>query len=140
MIQRLLLAGLLLVATGCDSSTSEADTGTYRATLFDAEDAPVYEGELRLVIDAEGPEDAARDVSGTWTLQGVGDQPDPDPASGALAGRLSAGRIVLTLQTGASDSGIELDGAYSSDRVEGTWSRITIAGPVPAGAFVAVQD
>lgn len=140
VIQRILFAGLLLLAaTGCDSSTSGAETGTFQTTLFDAEDAPAYAGELRLEF-SEGPTDGPQPVTGRWQLEGRNGRPDLAPGSGSISGSRIGANIGLTLLTESSDSGIELSGTLSGDRIDGTWSRITIAGPTPVGAFEAVRD
>ncbi len=142
-MKRLLLFLLLTSAAagfGCDSSSTSGDTGTFQASLFDASGTLVLGGELRLVIEAEGSEDAAREVTGSWQLEGRNGQADPVPASGTLRGRLLGNGITLSLDQEAADVGTDLTGTYEGSRIAGTWSTITIAGPVPQGAFEAERD
>lgn len=137
-----LLAGLLLVAplwAGCDSSSdSSPETDTYSLTLSDEGGTAVLGGELRLVI--EDGQNGPGDVTGSWELTGRNGQPDPMVTSGSVSGELLANDILIRLDMDVADSGIELDGVYTTDQIIGEWSEITIAGPEPRGSFEAVRQ
>ncbi len=136
-MKRLLLCALLVTALpGCDSGS---DTDAFSASLLDEAGAPVFEGELRLVFEEDNT-DGPQPVTGTWRLEGAGGRPDPRPPSGVVRGsRLGTG-IGLTLDMNASDSGLDLSGTYDGDRISGTWSTITIGGPLPSGTFEALRE
>ena len=128
---------LLTLWVGCDSGS---ETDTFQVTLSDLDGVAVLAGELRLVIERAAAPDEPEEVTGRWRLEGVGAFPDPTPASGVVIGSTSAGLVDLTLDLDASDSGFNLFGSYDGNRMEGTWSSITIAGPVPGGAFLAIRE
>lgn len=130
MNRLLALLVLLLALAGCDSGT---DTDTFQFSAFDADGRLVLDGELRLNF-------ASDDVTGRWELVGRNGYPTPQPASGAVRGEEDAGQVELRLLHEASDSGFVLEGSYDGDRIAGTWSTVTIAGPMPQGAFEAVRD
>lgn len=130
MNRLLALLALLLALAGCDSGT---DADAFQLSAFDPDGRLVLDGELRLDI-------ASDEVTGRWELEGRNGYPTPQPASGAVTGDGGLGAIELQLLQGVSDSGFLLDGTFDGDRIEGTWSTLTIAGPVPQGTFEAVRD
>lgn len=132
-----LLLGSVLALGGCDSST---DPDAFLLSAFDPDERLVLVGELRLSFGEEGPEDGLREVSGTWTLDGRGGYPTPQPASGGVRGEVHLNAIELHLLQDVSDAGFALEGSYDGDRIVGAWSTVTIAGPVAQGTFEAVRE
>ena len=130
MNRLLALLVLLLALAGCDSST---DADPFRLSAFDADARLVLDGELRLDFDGD-------EVTGRWELEGRNGYPTPQPASGAVRGEERDGFIELQLLQDVSDAGFLLEGTFDGDRMEGAWSTVTIAGPVPQGTFEAVRD
>ena len=137
MLRSWIFVLLLSLWVGCDSGT---DIDRFQVTLSDTDGIAVLTGELSLNIEQSAASDDPGEVTGRWRLEGVGSVPDPTPASGVVIGSTSAGQVDLTLDLDASDSGFNLFGSYDGNRMEGTWSSITIAGPVPGGAFLAIRE
>lgn len=133
-VRLLFLLTSVLAWTGCDSGS---DPDLFGASLFDGMGTLVLEGDLRLDIEAGGPEDGTREVTGTWRLG----PPGGSSASGPLQGTVLGTEMDVVLdEPNQSDSGFNLRGTYDGDRFAGTWSRITIAGPQPQGPFEAVRQ
>jgi hypothetical protein len=136
MNRLLALLALLAVFAGCDSSSTDAEV--FSLSAFDAEARLVLEGELRLALEPLAPE--PEEATGRWQLEGRNGYPTPQPPHGAVRGEAHLGAVELRLLHEASDSGFILEGTSDGDRIAGTWSVVTIAGPVPQGSFEAVRD
>lgn len=131
----LLFASLLGLAA-CDSSSTANDAFTFAA--FDADERLVLEGTLDLVFEEAGA--GHEEITGTWSLQGRNGYPTPQPASGSVDGEAHGDALEFRLSQNVSDAGFLLEGTRTGDRITGTWSTITITGPVPQGTFEAVRE
>ncbi len=131
-----LLFASLLVLAACDSSSTSSDSFTFAA--FDADQRLVLEGTLDLVFEEAGS--GREDITGTWSLQGRNEYPTPQPATGSVRGEAHGDTVEVRLSQNVSDAGFLLEGTRSGGRITGTWSTITVAGPVPQGTFEAVRD
>lgn len=80
-------------------------------------------------------------VTGTWALEGVSDvnRVGPQLGAGTLTGRLEGSSISLNLNPGWADNNVILLGTVGSDRISGTWTWVTFAGPTTSGNFEAVR-
>lgn len=130
-----LILGSVLALGGCDSST---DPDVFLLSAFDPDERLVLDGELRLFFEELDSE--TDEVAGTWSLEGRNGWPDPQPSSGAVRGESAEGFMRIELVQDVSDAGFALEGSYDGDRIVGTWSTITIAGPVAQGTFEAVRE
>lgn len=87
---------------------------------------------------------AAKDsngIVGTWALEGVGsvDRIGPQIGAGTLQGVLTDSKISIDLNPGWRDNNVILLGSVGEDKISGTWSWVTIAGPTSTGTFEAVK-
>jgi hypothetical protein len=80
-------------------------------------------------------------VAGSWTLNGVSstDRVGPQIGAGTLAGRIEGSRLSVNLNPGWADNNVILAGSIEGEKIVGTWSWITFAGPTASGSFEAVR-
>lgn len=80
-------------------------------------------------------------IAGTWAFQGVSsvDRVGPQVGSGTLAGELTGSKLSIDLNPGWRDNNVILIGSAQGEKIVGTWSWITFAGPTSNGTFEAVK-
>jgi hypothetical protein len=80
-------------------------------------------------------------VNGTWALESVlsGVQVGPQIGAGTLVGGFTDSKCWFNLNPGWSDNNVFLAGSVEADRIVGTWTWITFAGPTTNGSFEAVR-
>lgn len=81
-------------------------------------------------------------LSGTWAFEAVslGDKVGPQLGAGKLAGSIQGTTISINLNPGWADNNVILTGTFGQDRITGTWTWVTFAGPTAQGRFEAVEN
>ncbi|HCA80187.1 MAG TPA: hypothetical protein DEP53_10675 [Bacteroidetes bacterium] len=80
-------------------------------------------------------------IAGTWASEGVSstDSVGPQLGAGTLAGELTGARLSLNLNPGWADNNVILIGSIEGEKIVGTWTWVTFAGPRTHGTFEAVK-
>ena len=112
---------------------TEPSTYTYRA--YTSAGILAVAGTLTMAAT-----DSAR-IAGTWVLQGISslDSVGPQLGTGTLAGQLTGSKLSLDLNPGWRDNNVVLIGSIEREKIAGTWTWITFAGPRTSGSFEAVR-
>jgi hypothetical protein len=80
-------------------------------------------------------------VAGSWVLNGISstDRVGPQIGAGTLAGRIEGSKLSINLNPGWADNNVILAGSVEGEKIAGTWSWVTFAGPASSGTFEAVR-
>jgi hypothetical protein len=130
----MLLPLCLLGINGCVSSGPAVPEGAFAYTGRDSTGAVVVRGWL--AMDPRTPE-----FRGTWRLETTRDREDigPQTGDGELTGTVRDGRVAVMLNPRFRDNNVDLSGTLEGNRIRGTWTYSTFAGPTNHGAFEAVK-
>lgn len=137
------LIALFLVFPGCEdqgntdvnSPNPGTEPSTYTYKAYTSAGILAVVGALTLArIDSTM-------IAGTWVLEGVSsiDSVGPQLGTGRLAGELTESKLSLDLNPGWRDNNVVLIGSIEREKIVGTWTWITFAGPRTKGSFEAVK-
>lgn len=126
-------------------------TGTWNYRAFDAQKRLVASGTLKLGAPKPGHEGGVsytgskdiRQFASSAQIGPHGWRGESKKDLGELARKIDASfsgtNFLANLNAGMADNNIFLNGTLKGDRIEGTWSHSTFAGPKKGGAFVLTR-
>lgn len=125
----------IFLFAACDSADVEASL-RYNVQVMD-QSSTVATGEF----DLDREPSSTETYSGSYTLAGSSGDPLPPLTSttGTFDYSLTSGTVIRISISEMADSGIIFEADYNEDGFNGTWSTLTIAGPVEQGTFTATH-
>jgi hypothetical protein len=134
---------LCLLSPACEDQGEDPVSSPYPGTVPSTYTYRAYTSSGALAV--QGTLTLARSDSttivGTWTLEGVLsiDRVGPQIGTGTVAGVMTGSTLSLDLNPGWRDNNVILHGTIDGEKIVGTWSWVTFAGPTTNGAFEAVR-